>query len=73
MTGLDWPFQPALVKNADDEFVDLKIKSLDQKFLEALKKLDFPPVEHDRVYIKIRLFTRKAAAVSKSKINKINF
>ena len=59
-----WPFQKAVHKTADDEFVDLRIKSMDQKFLDVVKKLDFPPLEDDRVYMKMRLFTRKSAAVS---------
>ena len=54
-----------MVKTPDDDLVDFKIKSMDTKFLDAIKKLEYPPIENDRMYMKIRLFSYKSAAVSK--------
>ena len=53
-----------MIKTPDDDLVDFKIKSMDTPFLEAIKKLEYPPIENDRMYMKIRLFSYKSAVVS---------
>ena len=59
--GLEVPFALAKIKNADDELRPFCLDQLDVPFLEVLKKLDIPPLEKDRIDMKIRLFSLKTA------------
>ena len=50
-------------KNADDEWMSIHPTSLEEPFLDVLQKLDFPPLDDDRLNIKIRFFAKSATEV----------
>ena len=58
------PFLIPRRKNADDEMIPIHAKSLDDNFLEVLQQLDYPPLDDDRLNIKLRLFSKSTAKVN---------
>ena len=61
---LGHPFLIPRRKNANDEMIPIHAKSLDDNFLEVLQQLDYPPMDDDRLNIKLRLFSKSAAKVN---------
>lgn len=57
------PFLIPRRKNANDEMIPIHAKSLDDTFMDVLQQLDFPPLDDDRLNIKMRLFSKQAAKV----------
>ena len=52
------------VKTADGDYEPFQIESLEDNFLDVLNQLDFPPVNLDRLDIKLRLYSTSATTVS---------
>ena len=56
-------FSIPVVKTPDDEEIPIKLLSLEEKLLDHLNKLDFPPLEGDRISLKMRIFADTATKV----------
>ena len=48
----------------NDDWIPIHAASLDDNFLDVLQQLDYPPLDDDRLNLKIRFFSKSAALVS---------
>ena len=61
---LGHPFLVPKRKNIDDEWITIQPRSMDDIFLNVLQELEYPPVEGDRLNIKLRFFSKSTTEVS---------
>ena len=57
------PFQKATYKDVNGFTHPYHAGSFETVLIDAIKKLEFPPLEGDRLYIKMRLISPKLAKV----------
>ena len=50
-------------KDVNDDWLQIHADSLDDNFLDVLQQLDFPPLDDDRLNLKLRFFSKSAALV----------
>ena len=62
-SGRSLPFRKAIYKDVNGFTHPYHAGSVENVLIEAIKKLEFPPLEGDRLYIKMRLISPKLAKV----------